>query len=213
MKFKNTIFVYGGGGHAKVVLDTITRTYGAESIAGIFDDDLAKANTKFYEHQIIGPPVAGQIKNGTLIIAIGHNKTRAEKVAILARLNVKYITVIDPTAIITSSVKIGAGTLVMPGAILNADARVGDHCIINTSAIVEHDCQIGNFAHIAPGVVLTGAVSVGSTTLVGANSVIVPGKKIGANCLVAAGSVVTKDIPDNCMVRGNPARIIRKFKE
>lgn len=51
---------------------------------------------------------------------------------------------------------------------------------------------------------------IGSYTGIGAKSIIMPGVRIGNHCLVAAGSVVTKDVPDNCLVGGNPARIIRE---
>ncbi|MEQ3638120.1 MAG: acyltransferase [Alteromonas sp.] len=51
---------------------------------------------------------------------------------------------------------------------------------------------------------------IGSFTAIGAKSIIMPGVRIGNHCLVAAGSVVTKDVPDNCLVAGNPAKIIRE---
>ena len=44
---------------------------------------------------------------------------------------------------------------------------------------------------------------------IGANSTILPGIVIGENALVGAGSVVTRDVPDNVVVAGNPARIIK----
>lgn len=50
---------------------------------------------------------------------------------------------------------------------------------------------------------------IGSQTFIGANSIIMPGVKVGDNCIVGAGSVVTKDVPDNSLVVGNPARILK----
>lgn len=52
-------------------------------------------------------------------------------------------------------------------------------------------------------------VSVGNDCWIGGNSVILPGVKIGNGCTIGAGSVVTKDIPDNSLAVGNPAKVIR----
>lgn len=51
---------------------------------------------------------------------------------------------------------------------------------------------------------------IGHHTIVGGYSVVLPGIKIGNHCMVAAGSIVTKDVPDHCLVGGNPAKIIKE---
>lgn len=51
---------------------------------------------------------------------------------------------------------------------------------------------------------------IGHHTIVGGYSVVISGVKIGNHCVVAAGSVVTKDVPDHCLVGGNPAKIIKE---
>ena len=51
---------------------------------------------------------------------------------------------------------------------------------------------------------------IGHHTVIGGYSVVIPGVRIGNHCVVAAGSVVTKDVPDHCMVGGNPAKIIKE---
>lgn len=78
--------------------------------------------------------------------------------------------------------------------------------------------HIGDETYLAFGVVIfTHDMSrkfhadtfIGSRCFIGANSIVMPGVRIGNNCVVGAGSVVTKDVPDNCIVAGNPARIIK----
>ena len=51
-------------------------------------------------------------------------------------------------------------------------------------------------------------VSVGEQTLVGANATVLPNCIIGKNVVIGAGTVVTKDIPDNTVVKGIPGKII-----
>ena len=53
-----------------------------------------------------------------------------------------------------------------------------------------------------------GKVTIGDYVYIGTGSLIMPGVTIGNNVLVAAGSVVTKSIPDNCVVAGNPAKFV-----
>lgn len=56
-------------------------------------------------------------------------------------------------------------------------------------------------------------IEVGNNVFIGADSVILPNIKIGNNVLIGAGSVVTKDIEDNSVVVGNPAKKISSFDE
>lgn len=60
---------------------------------------------------------------------------------------------------------------------------------------------------------LFGEIIIGNNVHIGTNSIIMPGVKIGDNCIIGVGSIVTKDIPDNSVVAGIPARIIRTIDE
>ncbi|MBA2585639.1 MAG: maltose acetyltransferase, partial [Chthoniobacterales bacterium] len=52
---------------------------------------------------------------------------------------------------------------------------------------------------------------IGDNVWIGMNAVILKGVAIGENSVVAAGAVVTKSVPENCVVAGNPAKIVKRF--
>jgi len=207
-KNKN-IFIFGGGGHAKVVIDVLRSQYGQDCIAGIYDDDLTKKNIDFYNTKILGNFEKNKDKIPNLLIAIGNNQIRKEKAILISKNVENFITGIHSQAIISTSAKIGAGSVIMPGVTINADSIINNHCIVNSNAVVEHDCQIEKYVHIAPCTVLTGGVKIGELSFIGANSTIFPGVEIGYNCIVGAGTIVRKNVPDNSLVFGNPPKIIR----
>ncbi|MEE9319792.1 MAG: hypothetical protein V3U76_05030, partial [Granulosicoccus sp.] len=82
---------------------------------------------------------------------------------------------IHPSAMISASAEIGAGTLVFHGSKIQAGTQVGRGVIVNTGGSIDHECTIGDFAHIAPNVTLCGYVEVGEGANIGAASVVIPG--------------------------------------
>jgi sugar O-acyltransferase (sialic acid O-acetyltransferase NeuD family) len=197
------MLLFGASGHAKVIV-TILRSMGQE-VTALFDDDLEKRLLAGIS--VVGTYDPAYQPEELIIISIGHNRIRQ---SIANQLSHRFGVARHATAVIDTSVTIGAGSVIMQGAIVQADTVLGRHVIINTGASVDHDCTIGDFVHIAPGAVLCGSVQVGNGTLIGAGSIIAPNLSIGTNCLIAAGSVVTTSIPDGAIVRGNPSRIIKK---
>ena len=79
----------------------------------------------------------------------------------------------------------------------------------NRGAVIGHHVRLDDFVSIGPGVVTGGHVSVGRGSVVGTGAVILPEIAIGKNAVVGAGAVVTRDVPDQTMVVGNPARVMR----
>jgi len=154
------LIIIGMGGHSKVVSD-IARINGYKILGYLDDNEPVGVNRELYLGRVETLPT--WVRNSvSFIIAIGNNLVRKAIAEKYEGLNIDYVKLIHPAAIIGSKVEILSGTVVMPGAIINAHTKIGEHVIINTSAVVDHDCKIGDFAHIAQGAVLAGGVAVES---------------------------------------------------
>ncbi len=124
---------------------------------------------------------------------------------------------IEPGAIIRDGAEIGDRAVIMMGAILNIGARVGADTMIDMGAVLGGRATVGEKCHIGAGAVLAGVVEPASAlpvviedgVLVGANAVVLEGVRVGRGAVVAAGAIVTSDVPENAVVAGAPARIIK----
>lgn len=195
-----SIYIYGASGHGLVCAD-IARAVGYEKIIFI-DDNLTNGAIAFDE----------SLEKHDIFIAIGKAEVRAKISQKVLNAGFNLVSLIHPSAVISSLACVGRGVCVMPRAVINAKASVGQGAIINTGAIIEHECVVGEYAHICPSVALAGAVSVGEFAWVGIGSCAIQGIKIGANALIGAGSVIVRDIAPNAKAYGNPAKVVGIIK-
>ena len=128
---------------------------------------------------------------------------------------------IEPGALIRDQVTIGKNAVIMMGAVINIGAVIGEGSMIDMGAILGGRATVGKNCHIGAGAVLAGVIEPASATpvivednvLIGANAVVIEGVHIGKNAVVAAGAVVIEDVPENMVVAGCPARIIKEKDE
>lgn len=112
---------------------------------------------------------------------------------------------IDPTAILPRTARIGDGSFINAGVVIGALAMIGDGVLVNRAASLGHHCMLGDHVSIGPGAVLAGNIHVGEGAMIGAGSVILPDVRIGAHAIISAGSVVRKHVDEHAFVVGNPA--------
>jgi UDP-N-acetylbacillosamine N-acetyltransferase len=196
----NTVYIYGKGGHGRVVQDFFPADY----------------PTQFVEDRAVADAIRPEdIPEGSLVVvAIGNNFSRQDVVHGLLSDDKSLIfpTVTHLSAEVSDRADIGDGGVICAKSVVIAGAYLGEFVIVNTGATVDHDCIIGNYAHIAPGVNLCGTVRVGERTLVGVGSSVRPEITIGSDTIIGAGSVVVNDIPSGVIAHGNPCKVIKEIK-
>lgn len=211
--------IWGSAGHAKVLASMIKLLKG--EVIALFDNNpqvvsvldgvpLYKGKEGFEKwlNQEADPTkVVG-------VVAIGGSNGR-DRLAfnhLFKQRGLKLVTLIHPQAFVCETARIGLGTQVLAKALVAADSQIGEACIINHNSSVDHECVIGNGVHLAPGVTLCGCIQIENYVMIGAGAVVLPRLSIGKNTIVGAGSVVIHDLPENVVVVGNPARIVRRIQ-
>lgn len=106
---------------------------------------------------------------------------------------------------------IGSNVCISRRALLDKNVNPkGIHIGSNTWILAEALILAHDYCQGADGIGKTFNTYIGSNCVVGTRAMILPGVTIGNHCVIAAGAVVTKDVPDGCLVAGNPARVIRE---
>lgn len=201
--------VIGYSGHAFVILDILqSLKYTIIGYCDTEEKEYNPFNIKYLGRESEADPLSILTDNG-YFVGIGDNYLRGKVLdKMITLVNRPALNVIHKKAVLSKHVDIHAqgGVLIAANATINPLVKIGKGVICNTSSSIDHECVLGDYVHIAPSAVLCGNVSVGDYTFIGANSVVKQGISIGKNVIIGAGSVVLKDIPDNTVVAGNPAR-------
>ncbi len=190
------IILIGPGGHSHACIDVIEegKKY---KIAGLIGKDVKK---RIFGYPVLGTDedlqkISKKIKNA--LISIGQIKNPKKRINLFLKaikFGFKLPVIKSPHAYVSSTAKIGSGTIVMHKAVVNSNAKVGKNCIINTRSIVEHDVIVEDHCHISTGTILNGKVFVGKGSFIGSGSVIKENVKIGDNCLVGANVFLKKNL-------------------
>ena len=197
------VVVLGAGGHGKSVL-SVLRVLGRR-VVGLLDDAQDTWGT-----QVLGAPVLGGLNTlpeyaaCDVVHGIGDNRLRRELVE--RSPGARWLTVVDPGARVDPSARVGRGTVVFFGAFIGPDAVVGAHAIVSVHSMVGHDAVIGELAQLAPGVQVGGGAHVGAEAMLAMGSVVCPGVSVGARCTLGAGAVALRELPEECLAVGIPAR-------
>ena len=188
------LILAGFGGHAESVADSVERA-GRYRIIGYTDTEKRRTkypylgtDTVLYDYRRKG------IENVCVTVGyMGKGDLREHLYRQLKEWEFHFPVIVDPSAVVSASARIGEGTFVGKTAVVNAGAEVGKLCILNTKAVIEHDCVVGDFTHVAVSAVLCGGVHIGNRSFIGANATVIQGIYMPEEAFVPAGEIIRRN--------------------
>lgn len=213
------VVIYGAGNVGKMVAYILSYRDDIQVVAMVDDAP------DMWGKEVRGVPVIGGrdklpalLADGVTgaICAIGDNKARGRLSGALAQAGFEIINAVHPTAHISKDVRMGRGDIVGAGVTLYVDPVIGNNVYLDAGAIVSHDTVIGDNALISTGAVIGARIDIGRNVLVGLGASVMTPKwgqgvrlRVGDNAVIGIGAVVIHDVPDNAVVVGVPAKVIR----
>ncbi|MCZ8158966.1 MAG: acetyltransferase [Rhizobiaceae bacterium] len=202
---RKLIGVYGASGCGRGIMPLLREQYGQADL--VFVDD-AQAPGRVNGHDILNWQdfVRCDVKEKSVSIAIAASQTRQVLARRCAAAQIPLVEARAASVVQMDDVIIGYGACLSPFVTLTSNIRIGCCFHANIYSYVEHDCIIGDFVTFAPGAKVNGNVVIGDHVYIGSGAILRQGIEIGMGATVGMGAVVTRNVPPNVTVVGNPAK-------
>lgn len=209
----NDFYILGAGGQARQVLSIARNSKPPLNVRGFIDTHVKECK-RLNDLPVIDEMSTSLLDKKQTIMLNGMGRpNRREVIERMVDEGFRFERLIHPAASIGEFVSIGDGTVIQSGVQIMTNVELGNFLLIDLSATVGHDVTIEDYSTVSTGVNLAGGVRIGKGSWIGSGSVIVENVSIGNNTLVGAGSVVTRDIGNNKLAYGIPAKVVREIPD
>lgn len=211
------IVVVGAGGFGREVMEIFKDQNKIEKkwdIVGFIDDNPALHNKILNGFLVIGGLEWLNENNEEIgcVVAIGDPKIKKIVVEKLETHQIKFVNAIHPSVMMSEYVEFGKDVIICAGAILTVNVKIGNHVNININSTIGHDTVINDYCSIMPTVKVSGNDYLCEGVYLGTGSTLIHQVSIGQWTTIAAGTVVFKDIPENVVAIGMPAKVVKKIR-
>lgn len=203
------VILIGGSSHALCLADLLTRhpDYQVMGYVNPEKSELLEFPHLGSDDDFLKTQIALK-KDVRVLMGIGGAMKVREKLFLRYKeAGFQFLTLVDPSAVISSSAELGEGTVVFPGAVIGARAQLSENVLIHSNAVVEHETTIGAHSYLSPGAIVSGSCRIGARTMLGSNSTLIDGIELGARNILGAGAVLTKSfLSEDKVLVGIPAK-------
>lgn len=206
--------IFGAGKYGEVYLAYLQDA--GINVIGFIDDDPKYCGAKVHGIPVIGGfpllPMLGE-KYGvdTVYCPLGDNKLRVKILMEAGKLGYNTPNFIHPSAFVSPEVTIGnKGVYILPRTVIMPWAKIHNYVMMSVNSIVSHHSELEEGTFLSFGVNFGASIHAGKYTYCGISSTIMTGvHELGENCMIGAGAVVIKDVPDNAVMAGVPAKVLK----
>ena len=146
-------------------------------------------------------------------IALGEPYYREKLATRVLMQGYELATLVHPSVYIHKSTQLGSGCIICSGSFISCNSKICKNVLIQPHVNVGHDCVIGDHSVLSGFVNLGGHCTILERTYIALSVCIRDQVNIGFDTIIGMGSVVTKDIPDQVIALGNPARVMRRNED
>ncbi len=151
--------------------------------------------------------------NLEIAMGIGEPTTRGKLFRKIKDEGINTPSLIHPDVHIPETTKIGRGVIIQAGCFVSVGVKIDDYVFLQPKCAIGHDCVIGEGSIISTYDSIAGAVRIGQYSYLGMGVSIKELVSIGDYAIIGMGSIVFKDISDEMIAMGNPARAMKKNDE
>lgn len=207
-----TLGIIGGGRMGRQVAD-LADAMGSFSDVCFFDDYLTVGQAgvvgtfsdidRFIDEQ--------RVSHLTIAVGYRHFQQR-QQLYLRYKGRIPFARCIHPSASVSRKAEIAEGALVYSMTNIEFGAVLEPNVTVLNQTSITHEVHVQSHCFLSVGVKMGGGVYIGSRTFVGVGATLVNDITIGNDCIICGGTFLTKSIPDNSCVIGNPYRVIDRVE-
>ncbi len=205
------LLILGSGGLAQEyawLVEEINEAKKTFNLIGYLDDDCARLGQEYVGYPVLGTLEAiERFPSAFAIAGVGDPRFRKAVVEKLGAGHTRWASLVSPTCRLHKSHQIGVGVMIGRYTDLTVGCKIGNHVMLNIHCVLGHAVEIGDFSVVSPNVTINGEAVIGKVCYIGANA-FVRNVRVGDGVTIGGGSAVVKDIEDNLVVAGVPAKVL-----